>query len=351
MDDMKELSTEIMKSTQLSSMLRAHSNSSMIFGSRIYDVNTIERTAEMAASENIKKASQKEMITVDKEINLPKIKQMATDNRSMQCYGPGCVKGARKHSKYCSDSCGMKLATNRILTILPQRIEQWKIIPSSADELNRRQLVEIRKKKRSIESDLEAVEEKITHFINFIQKPKTLADMEITVDSDDESSTSTIYCKICGREILINVAIKHMENCYRRKERRLQLISTTSPSNDMHWNIFCNHKVSRKVYCKQLRVLCPLHFKESTSADKICGYPLLNLTDSESHSRKFCGHLKKNCLKHVGWEEIRRAELDMDKLQLLIKLDELEEEEMKLRTAMATRGNLLSLMCHQTIAH
>ena len=28
-----------------------------------------------------------------------------------QCYGPGCINAARNNSKYCSDDCGVKLAT------------------------------------------------------------------------------------------------------------------------------------------------------------------------------------------------------------------------------------------------
>ena len=28
-----------------------------------------------------------------------------------QCMGPGCIEPAREGSKYCSDECGMKLAT------------------------------------------------------------------------------------------------------------------------------------------------------------------------------------------------------------------------------------------------
>lgn len=28
-----------------------------------------------------------------------------------QCYGPGCTEAAREGSKYCSDDCGLKLAT------------------------------------------------------------------------------------------------------------------------------------------------------------------------------------------------------------------------------------------------
>lgn len=34
-----------------------------------------------------------------------------------QCYGPMCTKPSRPNSKYCSDACGLKLATNRIYQV------------------------------------------------------------------------------------------------------------------------------------------------------------------------------------------------------------------------------------------
>jgi COMPASS component SPP1 len=34
-----------------------------------------------------------------------------------QCYGPACIRAARPGSKYCSDDCGLKLATNRIYQV------------------------------------------------------------------------------------------------------------------------------------------------------------------------------------------------------------------------------------------
>lgn len=53
-----------------------------------------------------------------------------------QCYGPGCVRSARFGSKYCSDQCGIALATNRIYQVLPQRIQEWALSPSVAEEKN-----------------------------------------------------------------------------------------------------------------------------------------------------------------------------------------------------------------------
>lgn len=61
-----------------------------------------------------------------------------------QCYGPGCTEVARKGSKYCGDECGLRLATNRIYEILPNRIQQWQSTPSVADEFSQKALDKIR---------------------------------------------------------------------------------------------------------------------------------------------------------------------------------------------------------------
>lgn len=43
-------------------------------------------------------------------VNLPML------NRG-QCYGPGCTQIARFNSKYCSDKCGLSLASARIFHV------------------------------------------------------------------------------------------------------------------------------------------------------------------------------------------------------------------------------------------
>ena len=41
-------------------------------------------------------------------------------DKPRQCYGPACTRAARSGSKYCSDDCGLKLATNRIYQVTSQ---------------------------------------------------------------------------------------------------------------------------------------------------------------------------------------------------------------------------------------
>nr|XP_029721338.1 CXXC-type zinc finger protein 1-like isoform X2 [Aedes albopictus] len=59
-----------------------------------------------------------------------------------QCYGPGCIMTARPQSKYCSDTCGMKLATTRIYQVLPQRIQEWSLSPAICEEQNKKTRIE-----------------------------------------------------------------------------------------------------------------------------------------------------------------------------------------------------------------
>lgn len=50
------------------------------------------------------------------DTNIPQVLG-TTVKPGMQCYGPGCVQVARPNSKYCSDKCGLALATCRILQV------------------------------------------------------------------------------------------------------------------------------------------------------------------------------------------------------------------------------------------
>lgn len=60
-----------------------------------------------------------------------------------QCYGPACVNSARFGSKYCSDTCGTKLATSRIYQVLPQRIQEWSLSPCVAENKNKKALDQV----------------------------------------------------------------------------------------------------------------------------------------------------------------------------------------------------------------
>ena len=74
------------------------------------------------------------------------------DDGPQQCYGPRCVKSARINSKYCSDQCGINLATARIYETLPPRIREWNMTPSAAEKASRKELEGIREKQNGMYS-------------------------------------------------------------------------------------------------------------------------------------------------------------------------------------------------------
>ncbi|GFQ66823.1 CXXC-type zinc finger protein 1 [Trichonephila clavata] len=309
----------------------------------IFEMDTTRRKAKTIANENLKQQQN------EKFEEKVKIKSKRKVSPLRQCYGPECVMAARSNSKYCSDECGLRLGRNRILEILPARIEQRKILPCAADELSRNKLSNVRQQQKNIHKNLEQIDVKIMQLLQLVQKSRTSREDRIVLD-DPEEEHLTLDCKLCGAEIGTRLIVKHLESCYKKQERRLLLTGTTAKPDDEEWNIFCNHKMGRQGYCKQLRVLCPFHYKDSRDEEDLCGYPLqMDLRRCEG---KFCGRSSKNCTTHPSsWEDIFRAELDMEKLQLLLKLSELERQEMQLRQEMAARGNVMALMLHSTIVH
>ncbi|GBN29274.1 CXXC-type zinc finger protein 1 [Araneus ventricosus] len=306
----------------------------------IFEMDTKRRKAKTIANENLKQQQ------IDKFED--KVKKIKKQPPPRQCYGPECVRAARDNSKYCSDECGIRLGKNRILEILPARIEQRKILPCAADESSGRKLAEVRQQQKIIHKNLELIDVKISQLLQLAHKSRSSKDMVYLDDYEEEQPT--LDCKLCGAEIPTRIIVKHLESCYKKQERRLMLTGTTTKPDDEEWDIFCNQKMGRQGFCKQLRVLCPFHNKDSRDEEEPCGYPLqMNLSQCEG---KFCGRPIKNCSRHPScWEDIFRAEFDMEKLQLLQKLSELEREELQLRRNMAARGNLIALMLHNTIVH
>ncbi|GIY71618.1 CXXC-type zinc finger protein 1 [Caerostris darwini] len=312
----------------------------------IFQVDTTHRKAKLIANENLKHCQNEHYGEIPHEKIKPKEEKYSN---LQQCYGPECINAARVNSKYCSDECGIRLGRNRILEILPNRIEQRKIIPCAADEASRHKLAVVRQEQKNIHKRLVQIDMKIAQLLQLILRLKnSREDMIIEDDSDEESII--VDCKLCGGEFSIRVIVKHMESCYKKQERRLLLTGTSTKSDDEEWNIFCNQKMGRQGQCKQLRVLCPFHTKESKDENEPCGYPIsLNLSRGEG---KFCGRTNKSCNSHPSsWESIFRAELDLEKFKLLMRLAELEKEEKQLRNEMANRGNLMALLLHHTIVH
>ena len=72
-----------------------------------------------------------------------------------QCFGHKCVKPARPQSNYCSDDCGINLASHRIVQTLPDRLREWHLTQCVADTRSRKELEKIRAEQDAVKNRLE----------------------------------------------------------------------------------------------------------------------------------------------------------------------------------------------------
>uniref|UniRef100_A0A8C6M2T4 CXXC-type zinc finger protein 1 n=1 Tax=Nothobranchius furzeri TaxID=105023 RepID=A0A8C6M2T4_NOTFU len=270
-----------------------------------------------------------------------------------QCLGPNCVEAARPKSKYCSEDCGMKLAANRIYEILPQRIQQWQQSPCIAEEHGKKQLERIRREQQSARLRLTEMERRFHELEGIIAKAKQQAvqqDEEVN-EGDSEDTDLQIFCVSCGHLITPKVALRHMERCYAKYESQTSFGSMFPTKIEGATRLFCDvYNPQSKTYCKRLQVLCPEHSRDpKVPVDEVCGCPLVK--NVFELAGDYCRVSKRKCNKHYNWEKLRRAEVDLERVRVWYKLDELFEQERNVRTAMTNRAGLLALMLHQTIQH
>ncbi|XP_040025977.2 CXXC-type zinc finger protein 1a [Gasterosteus aculeatus] len=270
-----------------------------------------------------------------------------------QCLGPGCVVPTRTNSKYCSDDCGMKLAANRIYEILPQRIQQWQQSPCVAEEMGRRQLERIRKEQQASRLRLTMMEKRFHELEGIIAnaKQQQVQQHEEVTEGDGEDTDHQVFCVSCSHPVNPKVALRHMERCYAKYESQTSFGSMYPTRIEGATRLFCDvYNLQSQTYCKRLQVLCPEHSRDpKVPADEVCGCPLVR--DVFQPTGDFCRLSKRKCNKHYCWEKLRRAEVDLERVRVWYKLDELFEQERNLRTAMTNRAGLLALMLHQTIQH
>lgn len=267
-----------------------------------------------------------------------------------QCYGPQCVNLARNQDKYCSDECGLKLATSRIYQVLPQRIQEWSLTPSKAEEKNRKELESIRSKQTIVRATLNELDKRHRELDLLVERAKLCTVDNRSIDGMDNEDESSMYCITCGHEIHSKFAIRHMEKCFNKYESQASfgsIFKTRIEGNSM----FCDYYNSASnTYCKRLKVLCPEHSKDPKVGDHdVCGCPLVK--NVFTLTGEFCRFPKKSCYKHYVWEKIRRAEIDLERVRQWLKMDELIEQERQIRLAMASRASVMGLILHSTYNH
>ncbi|XP_068780233.1 CXXC-type zinc finger protein 1 isoform X2 [Struthio camelus] len=270
-----------------------------------------------------------------------------------QCLGPGCTRPARPPSKYCGEACGIKLAANRIYEILPQRIQQWQQSPCVAEEHGKRLLERIRREQHQARLRLQDMERRFHELEGLIARAKghPPREDEETNEGDSDDTDLQIFCVSCGHPINPKVALRHMERCYAKYESQTSFGSMYPTRIEGATRLFCDvYNPQSKTYCKRLQVLCPEHSRDpKVPADEVCGCPLVR--DVFELTGEFCRAPKRKCNRHYCWEKLRRAEVDLERVRVWYKLDELFEQERNVRAAMTNRAGLLALMLHQTIQH
>jgi len=282
--------------------------------------------------------------------------ERVTDMTPRQCYGMDCINCARIGSKYCSDQCGLSLASLRIYQTLPERIREWNLTSCKAAEANQKELVKIRNELGNAREKLEEVDREVEKLEQLISKSKSLAPVENNSedssddDDQDEQRGGMINCISCGKDVSTKVAIRHMESCFNKFESQTSYGSMYKTKIDGYQMVCDYYNPQTETYCKRLRVICPEHTKDPKIGDnEACGYPLTkNIFIS---SGEFCRVKKKECNAHYCWEKLRRGELDMERVRCWMKLDELMEQERQEKESMSRRAGVLNLMLHSTFNH
>ncbi|CAH8566167.1 unnamed protein product [Heterobilharzia americana] len=291
-----------------------------------------------------------------------------------QCFGPGCTRpAARPDTKYCSHECGLKLAIRRLETLLPESFKTWypdllskdrntlselvKLPDCMATVIDKSRLEEISKEQCAVHNrliELEMEHQKLTTLINHAQERKTGRNNEqmlaaVAQDVEQVEQMEPIVCVTCSAEISMRHALKHMEKCFQKMEGNT-VFCANQKEQIMGTPLFCDAYDSQaRAYCKRLRVVCE-HYKEpKLPADTVCGSPLVRNVFEETG--EFCCVPRNKCTKHVGWERLRRAKIDLERYRCLIQMDELMQEEQRLQRAMSQRGGILGILLHQTIDH
>ena len=274
------------------------------------------------------------------------------EDSSLQCLGPACTNAARDNSKYCSEECGIQLATDRIKQHLPQRLEEWRLGGDClAEKRDRQRLGEVERELTVVRARLQQLDLEGQRLNQLIARVSKLPVSYNKEKFDNESEDLMLDCPTCGIQFTMKKIQVHMEKCWAKIESGMTLSSYLKLEGA---NFFCD-KYDKKynTYCKKLKVMCPEHTKEAkVGANDVCGCPLvenLSILPPNSPSVLFCQLTKRTCRKHPFWEKMRRATIDQEKLIQWLKLDELDEQRKLLRGQLSTRGNLIALLLHRTI--
>lgn len=202
--------------------------------------------------------------------------------------------------------------------------QQLKTLLLVTGEFYYKKLANIHLKLYDIEKELEDLDIKIIKLIDKIQKCKKPENhyVEFMCDENITSIDAGMSKKFSESKL---------ERFYMEVEK--EVTTEKIKQNNSKWNIFCNKKITKNSRCWKMKVLCPLHYKNSRRAGEVCGYNLGN----ENGIVQYCGNKDRTC-NHLNWEERERAELDLEKLILFLKFEALKNEKAKIQKQMSRRG-------------
>lgn len=155
------------------------------------------------------------------------------------CYGPSCTKQSRPGSKYCSEECGIKLATSRIFQVLPQRLQEWGLSPCIAEQNNGSALENVRRQKDEVRRILQELDKRHAELDKIVERARhAVIDPKADIDENDDTEMN-MYCITCGHEINSRTAIKHMEKCFNKVHNALIIeITEKSITFSIHLSFF-----------------------------------------------------------------------------------------------------------------
>ncbi|CAJ0604156.1 unnamed protein product [Cylicocyclus nassatus] len=272
-----------------------------------------------------------------------------------QCIEPDCVKQARDNSKYCSDECGIKLAKRRLLTLLPQKVEEYY---REQPESERRTLEELRAIDQKI-GQIQKQTDTMLNYVRIIQKYVTAMKSTTSVSYDEPGDVDfMVNCTVCGMETNGRQLPKHVERCFVRTEKQTSF-GTPTPAAFNPDNLFCEaYNKANNTYCKRVRVICAEHYKgELENELQICAYPKAwaegkSLTFAEMfehgpdllRDQGFCCAPRKECAQHHRWVQALVGTIECERMNLLTRLDELLERRRIVSVGCTTRGDVISLL-------
>eukprot|EP01102_Stenamoeba_stenopodia_P005557 TRINITY_DN16315_c0_g1_i1.p1 TRINITY_DN16315_c0_g1~~TRINITY_DN16315_c0_g1_i1.p1 ORF type:complete len:726 (+),score=177.19 TRINITY_DN16315_c0_g1_i1:307-2484(+) len=164
-------------------------------------------------------------------------------------------------------------------------------------------------KKKEVEKGLISLAKRVEELDQAI-KNASLLFLETSSSSKDQSGQSradtrdTVDCPSCGKPVGVASLAKHLDQCNARKERTKSAVS---------------------------------------NKNRLCGYP------TNPSEKGYCTLSKEGCSKHIGWEELRKAELVQEKNQLLERLGAINSEEQILKLRISRRRQASTSEQHRTI--